>query len=222
MKYAKMLALAALAAGALMAFIGAGTASATVLCSTTTGNNPCPAGQKWVNQHLDFTVPAGGSLKLMDTVGNTIDTCKEGTVEGTLTNSGSATETPTTVLTTPVPTTGLTWSSCTFPTKTLSTEGKIKIHRIAGTSNGTVTSDSKFEVTINSIILGSCVYGVTTTEDLGELTEGKTGTATPPTFHANAVAEEFGGKAACPDTAVWTGTYALTSPPNTTLSVSES
>jgi hypothetical protein len=207
MKYAKMLALAAVAAGALMAFIGAGTASATVLCSTTV--EPCPAGQK-VTGTLDFSIPTGQSASLVNTAGESLDKCSTSTVKGKISNAGSATETVTGSVE------ELTWGSCTFPTNTL-TKGKLEVHKIAGTSNGTVTADGTFEVTINTVFFGSCIYGVTSGVDLGEITEGN-----PAVFHANAVAEKFSGSnIACPETSKWTATYNLTTPA-TTVSVGNS
>jgi len=212
MKYAKMLALAAVAAGALMAFIGAGTASASVICSTTA--DPCPAGQAWPNgTTIDFSIPAGQSAILKDTAGNTLDTCTGSTVKGKITNTGSATETVTGSIE------ELTWTGCTFTTKTVSLNNKLKVHKIAGTSNGTVTSDAQIEVTINTVLFGSCIYGVATTEDVGTISEG---IGTNSVFTANAVATRFGSNAACPATSKWTGTYVLTTPSTTTLSVSES
>jgi hypothetical protein len=208
MKYAKMLALAAVAAGALMAFVGAGTASATVLCSTTA--DPCPAGQKWGAVTLDFSIPSGSNAVLKDTSGNEIDKCTTSTVKGPVTNVGSSTATVTGTVE------QLTWESCSFPTKTL-LSGKLEVHKIAGTSNGTVTSDAPFEVTINTFLFGSCIYGVATGVDLGTIKEGN-----PATFEANAVATRFGTNFACPSTSRWTGTYTLTSPAGTTLSVSSS
>ena len=211
MKYAKMLALAAVAAGALMAFIGAGTASATVICSTTA--DPCPAGQTWPNgTALDFSIPSGSSALLVDTSGNTLDKCTGSTVKGSISETGSSLATVT------GPIEELTWTGCTFTTKTVSTGNKLKVHKIAGTSNGTVTSDSPIEVTINTVLFGSCIYGVGTTVDVGTITEGK---GTAATFHANAVAKRFGTNFACPETSKWTGTYVLTTPSATTLSVSE-
>jgi len=210
MKYAKMLALAAVAAGALMAFVGAGTASATVLCSTTA--DPCPAGQSWpATTPLDFSIPSGSSANLVDTEGEPLDTCSTSTVKGSISSAGSSTTTTTGAVS------ELTWGSCTFPTNTI-LKGKLEVHKIAGTSNGTVTADGTFEVTINTIFFGSCIYGVTSGVDLGEITEGK-----PAIFHANAVAEKFSGSAlACPATSRWTATYTVTAPSETTLSVSSS
>jgi len=220
MRYAKMLALAAVAAGALMAFIGAGTASATVLCSTTV--TPCPAGQDVeVGTELDFSLKSGTSAVLVDTAGNELDSCTGSTVEGKITNTGGSTSTVTGELTPKEGTlnkTGLTWSGCTFPTKTLSATGKLEIHQITGSSNGTVTSDSEFQVTINTIFFGSCVYGVKAGTSLGDLIEGK-----PAHFTANATAIKLeGSQVACPETSKWTATYVLTEPKETTLSVEPS
>jgi len=207
MKYAKMLALAAVAAGALMAFIGAGTASATVLCSTTA--EPCPAGQNWAaGTTLDFSIPSGSSAKLTTTEGEAIDTCTTSTVKGKITNAGSATETVAGSVE------ELTWGSCTFPTNTI-TKGSLEVHKIAGTSDGTVTAGGTFEVTVNTIFFGSCIFKVEKGVDLGKLLEGK-----PATFEANAVATKVVGGGVCPESALWSAKYTLTSPTNTTLSVS--
>jgi hypothetical protein len=211
MKYAKMLALAAVAAGALMALIGAGTASATVICSTTA--DPCPTGQAWGNgTAIDFSIPSGQSAVLKDTSGNELDKCTSSTVSGSITNTGSATSTVTGAVK------GLTWGGCTFPTATVATSN-LEVHKIAGTSNGTVTSDGTFEVTINTVLFGSCIYGVASGVDIGTISEGS---GTNSTFSANAVASRFGTNLACPKTSLWTGTYVLTTPSQTTLSVSES
>jgi len=210
MRYLKMFGLAAIAAGALMAFIGAGSASATVLCSTTA--DPCPAGQKWpVNTTLDWSLVPGTTAVQTDTEGETLDTCTGSTIKWVITNAGSATET---VTGTDEETT---FSGCTFPTKTLKL-GKFEIHKIAGTSNGTVTVDEITETTTNNIFFGSCIYGATKGTSIGDITEGK-----PPVLHINAVTHKLSGSAiVCPETDKWTATYTLTSPANTTLSVSTS
>ncbi len=222
MKYAKMLALAAVAASALLAFIGAGSASAAVICSTT-GIDPCPAGQKWeAGTVIDFSIPAGGSALLTETGGKTIDTCKTSTVKGKITEPGGEGKTAT------GPVEELTWGTCTFPTKTL-TMAALEVKKIAGTSNGTVLADEytpkgekRFEVTINTVLFGSCIYTVEPGASLGDLTEGKTGTETPPVFHANAVAKKTPtSPIPCPETAKWTATYTMTSPENTTASVED-
>jgi hypothetical protein len=212
MKHLKSLMLAAVAAGALMAFTGAGLASATVLCSTTA--DPCPGGQAWPNGTVvDFNVPTNGSAHLTDTNGNALVTCTSATIKGTITNTGSVTETVTGTIS------ELFWGTCSAETKTVSSNNKMKVHKIAGTSNGTVTSDSQIEFEINlTPLFGHCTYGVLTTTEVGTITEGK---GTGAVLHANAVLTRLKGPF-CPSTAYWTGTYVLTSPSSTTLSVSES
>jgi hypothetical protein len=207
MKYVKMLALAAVAAGALMAFIGAGTASATEFCSTTV--TPCPAAQK-VTVPLVFSLSEGTSSLLKETgaEGGTLDTCKGSEAGGNITNSGSSTTTITGTIT------KWTWSSCTFPTTTTVTGG-FECHKITGTSNCTLTADGATKTTINTVFFGTCVYTVESGKSIGDITEGN-----PAVLHINAIKrKQEGSNFACPETSVWSATYTLTSP-KTTVSVS--
>jgi hypothetical protein len=222
MKYLKMLGLAVVAAAALMAFVGAGTASAKegVLCSTT--SNPCNS--KWaVNTVLDFSLKSGSSAKLVNKAnGETLDTCTGTgtTVLGDLTANPDATGTATGKIT------KLIWEKCTFPTTTVAgSEGALKVERIAGTSNGTVRSDAETRVTINTILFGTCVYGVKAGAHLGVITEGKASPEVPTaTFKAEGAEAErlTGSQAVCPEKSLWTAEYVLTTPEKTTLSVSSS
>lgn len=223
MKYVKMLGLAAVAAMALMAFAGAGTASAGgVLCSTTV--SPCPSAQKLANGTvLDFSLVAKGSATLETTGGTTVDTCTAATVKGTLgenpsTKEGSVGEATGT-------NTEITWgapeTACTKPATTLK-PGKLKINNITGTSNGTVVADDEITVTIPGLFSGeNCIYGVTPGTTIGELKEGN-----PAIFTANAVATKIADATdKCtfgPADTKWTAEYQLTSPANTTVSVSSS
>src|SRR6478752_1498045 len=99
MKYAKTLGLAAVAAAALMVFLGASTASATVLCATepvegspATKGTVCPA---------NFAYPAGTEFHAVLDPGTVSKTtsetfnseCKKSTIKGKTENEGSATET---------------------------------------------------------------------------------------------------------------------------------
>jgi hypothetical protein len=71
-------------------------------------------------------------------------------------------------------------------------EGAPTVERIAGTSNGTVRADAETQVTIQTVLFGSCVYGVKSGAHLGVITEGTA--ATPPTFNAEkAEAERVAG-----------------------------
>ncbi len=104
-----------------------------------------------------------------------------------------------------------------LPTKTV-LKGGLKVAKIAGMSTGADLADGITEVTINTILFGSCIYTVQTGKSMGDLTEGK-----PATFHINAVVHKTEGSAAsCPITGIFTATYTLTEPKETTLSVSDS
>jgi hypothetical protein len=89
MRYLKTLGLAAVAAMALAAFVGAGTASATELCSTNT--SPCtgtmyPAGTK-----IESKLKAGTKAVLTNPITNV--TCTGSGVGGATSTTGSSTET---------------------------------------------------------------------------------------------------------------------------------
>ncbi len=209
MKYLKMLGLAVAVATFLAAILGAGNASATVLCSTTA--DPCPFSQGVpMNTVFDFSTKEF-NLKFVDTAGESVDECSSSTIKGTISNAGSSTATVT------GPIEQFTLGSCTFQTTTL-TKGSLEIHRIAGTSNGTVTADGPIEVTINTVLFGSCVFLITSGKSFGDLTEGK-----PAILHVNVPLDKISGSNfACPPSIVLTGTFTLTEPKETTVSVSTS
>jgi len=217
MKYLKVLGLATVSAMVLAAILGAGTASATKLCSTTV--DPCPAGQHWPSgTELDFSL-LGSSLETT-TEGEAFSTCTKSTIKGKTTTTGSSTETVKGNIT------SLTWEGCSFTTTT-NKLGSLEVHKIAGTSNGTLTVGTISEETINTVFFGSCVYGITPGASIGDLTEGIGQTATtggnPAILHVNTVTHKLSGSNfACPETVKWTATYQLTSPLGTTLSVSAS
>ncbi len=209
MKYLKVLGLLAIAVISLTALPADATATGSVLC--TVQESPCPEANRWAaGTTLDFTLKSGTKAKLVETgkeeggEGKTIDECGTSTAKGKLESA----ETVTGSLE------SLTWASCTLPTKTL-LAGKLEVEHIAGTHNGTVKADTTTEVTVNTILFGTCVYGPTAGVDLGELKEGK-----PATFVANAVVEKLtGSSVTCPKTAKWTAEYTLTEPGEKTLSV---
>ena len=203
MKYVKMLGLAAVAAAALMAFVGSSTASATVLCSTTT--TPCNSLVK-VGTKIGFV--AEGPTLLKETAppggkGETLDECEGSDVTGELTTSNTG------------PITTLDWTGCKFTTTTIEL-GKLEITGpLTGTSNGTVKADAEIKVTISIPLFGSCVYGVKAGTSLGTLTEGK-----PATFDALAVAIKLSGSSfTCPETSNWSGSYTMNEPASTTIAV---
>jgi hypothetical protein len=207
MKYVKMLGLAAVAAAALMAFVGASTASATVICGTAGTGSPtgttCPAGWAYGAKTPIHAVNKG--TVTLDTSFKTVE-CTSSTVGGETSNEGSATETVT------GPEGTLSFSGCNCPTVTVIKAGTIEIHWIEGTHNGTLTSSgSKVTTICKAPIFGfnvHCTY-VTSKTDLGTLTGGN-----PATFTASASipVEEAESDSLCPEESKWTATYEVTNP----------
>lgn len=195
MKHVKMLGLAVLAATASAAFWGASMASATVLC--TEEKSPCPT-EKKLSEKIDrfITATQSGSGVLEETGSSgTLVTCTGSEVRAAVSKPGGPTET--TVLNI----TSLTWSGCSGTVDTVAV-GTLEVHRIAGTSNGTLTS-SGTEVT--AVFLGvSCLYRGA---DLGTLTGGS-----PATMDINAEVERSGGSFLCPTQARLTASYNITEP----------
>ena len=207
MKYLKMVGLAAVAAAALMAFIGVGSASAAVLCKTAT--NPCTS--KWtVGTKLEFSLKSGTSAIWKGTFGETLKTCTNAKLSGEITNAGSGTE--------PVKlkVTEDSWTSCSVATVTLKL-GEIEIKNITATTNGTVILKGA-QFTTNDPFFGDCVYGTAAEgTDLGTLTSSSTGDSV---IDVNALLLPSGG-ACCPDV-VWQESFTITSPKETPLFVEPS
>ena len=199
MKYLKMLALAAVAAMALTAFLGAGSASATVLCKTQMTEGCHAAGWAYPKGTLiDASLEAGTTLRLKDTAGNTLVTCTASTVKGETTNTGSSTETPDGIVSV------LTFAPCDSTVHTIKT-GILEVHWIPGTDNGTLTS-KEAEVTV-TIFGVSCGYSTGNGTDVGIATGGSMGTG-----DFNAIVKKSNGGFLCPETAVWEGAYTITEP----------
>lgn len=212
MRYLKMLGLAAVAAAALMAIAGAGTASATVLCHST--STPCV--EKWkVGTEPRFTVKPGGAGIWETTSGTVLAECPEGELRGVISNAGSATET----VKTTVEASGLTWQNVggCFSTKTLE-GGSIETHAITGTDNGTVTV-SGFKITINNAFFGDCSYGFATGEHFGTLTASGTGSAI---LDINTTFLKKEGGITCPEELRWTEEFIQEKPSGTALYVEPS
>jgi hypothetical protein len=190
MKYLKMLGLAAVAAAALMAFVGAGTASATTLEIGGVAQNSAVT--------IEATIASGTSAILKDEFGTTTDTCTTSTVKGT---TSTFTGTPAGAVST------LSFGNCTHTTTVLK-NGSLSI-ALSGTTNGTVTS-KEAEVTVQSTFFGaSAVCKTGTGTDVGLLT-GATTASNPgahATMHINATVN-----CGILGNAKWTGTYTVTSP----------
>jgi hypothetical protein len=214
MKYLKMLGLAAVAAAALMAFVGSSTASATVLCEvpgtgTTTGTT-CP--KKVVEEHgekkeVSQTYPKGtvvkaqlvaGTVAKLETSFKTIE-CKKSTTEGE-TSAEEATQ-----LTGPEG--KLTFSECNCEVVVLHA-GTVSTEWLAGTHNGTQRSSGSETTTTCSTLFGNvhCIY-TTSNTDLGTLTGGN-----PAKLDASAEVGRLTTSAACAEKSLWKAEYEVTSP----------
>jgi hypothetical protein len=206
MRYLKMIGLATLAAMAITAILGAGTASATQLYKYTTPNANDSLG---IGTEIEATLESGTSALFKDTSGNTVDTCTGSSlkvqIEKDTTNGVNPQGKPSI----------LTLSGCTESTL-VGGKGELEIKNIAGTTNATVISRGAV-VTIPSTFLGiSCTVTTGTGTSLGTLTGAKSSVG-QATLDINAVLAL--DPAFCGDL-TWTGSYAITSPVGLTVEAS--
>jgi hypothetical protein len=198
MKHVKILGLAAAAAIAVMAFLGVGSASATVLCKTN--STPCPV--EW-HYNTGTTISASlesGTITTFTTTGGIHeDECTGSTVEGPTANTGGGSET----VKASVAANKLTFSNCTVKTEVME-GGELEIHHITGSMNGTLTA-AEFEITINLGV--SCVYTAGTSTDLGTVTGGSMAT-----IDISTILSKKTGSFICPSTIIWAAAYTVTSP----------
>ena len=167
MKHLKMRGIAALAAAALMAFVGASSASATVLCKTPGTGTPtgttCPSGWAYAGAQEIHSVNVGNVI--MHTTYKTI-TWTVLTTRYSTSSEGSESE----AVTGPEGELILGGGNCTGNVLKAGTQ---EIQWISGTHNGTVRSSGTEITTICSTIFGNvhCTYATNNT-DFGTLTGG--------------------------------------------------
>jgi hypothetical protein len=204
MKHLKMLGLAVVAAAALTAVFGAGSASATELCSTNT--NPCTGTMYPAGTVIHADLKAGTEAVL--TAGFATVKCSVSTVEIKTTNTGGAGETVKGNI-----------EALTFPeascnckvTITAKGSGEIHTDKEVSDGNGTLTGTGT-RATINCSGV-SCIFGTEGT-DIGTLH----GSATDPILTANASLKYFAGDASnfvCTlgsGTGSWKAEYTVTKP----------
>lgn len=197
MKHLKILGLAAVAATALVAF-GSGSASATVLCKTTT--TPCGAANHYSEgTELKMELAANATSVIETTDASIQDICKKSTLRTKTSNTGSSTAT----INGSFLSIDLTFGECTHTTA-VELGGTLEIHHIAGSDNGTITA-SGFQITAS--LAGSCSYGPGAGgTDIGTLIGGTN------VVSVSAVLTKVGGGFTCPTTVKWTATYGLTAP----------
>jgi hypothetical protein len=198
MKHLKTLGVFAMAAMALL--VVASSASATVLYSS---------GAVYTGP-ITATLESGTSALLTTTGGTTLDTCTFAAVGGNVEEDG-ATKTAAGNIN------ELIWGTqttpCSEPTTTTSL-GRLEIHWISGTTNGTVTAvkakETPTEVTVNTTIFGAnCVYTTGEALDLGTLIGSTSSNATIAINTVVKSTNEF----ICPDSR-WQASYKVTTPGN--------
>ena len=190
MNYLKRLAVAAVVAAALMA-VGAGSASATVVCKTST--SPCAS--PYLKGTLFKSVLTPGTVAVLKAGFATFE-CTEGQGSVETTTNGSATETVKGVTKT------LSFGGCNGEVKVLKT-GTGEIHWTSKT-NGTFTS---FGTEVTGSTLGvSCVYG-------GTISSGITlNGGTSPTITMNTKVPLISGGFLCANPATMTASLTVTEP----------
>ncbi|MGN6274920.1 MAG: hypothetical protein ACTHNP_03195 [Solirubrobacterales bacterium] len=188
----KMLGLAAIAAAALMAFVGASSASATVLCKTAMTEGCAKAG--WAYPEHTVVESSSTGSGILTTGETTLDTCTGSTITGKTENEGSETTTV------HGPNQVINWGKCTSETKT-TILGELEIHWISGTDNGTMTSIGT-QVTVKTIF-GTCTYSAS---DIGTLVGGN-----PATIEIKELSVKL-VSGFCPPETKWTDSFTVTSP----------
>jgi len=187
MKYLKMLGLAAVAAAALMAFVGAGTASADELCTQTPVNKMCPEG----TQITTITGSQIGTGTLETTGGSTLITCKGSHIHIDITDQGTGKDISGTI-------TELTWSECSGTVNTL----------VTGTTTGNTVSHSSGTLTAKKTEVTTGILGTTCTYGAGEGTD--IGTTNNTELVISAIVKKTAGSFLCPSEARWTTAYKIT------------
>ena len=213
MKYLKMVGLAAVAAMALMAFLGAGSAAGAVLCKTDT--DPCEAGQDLAaGDSLTFSLKSVVVLKAAFSQVK----CGSSHLGTKITNTGGKGK----EVDAEVTEFSLTECKCGERTAHITTTstGSLRID-----SAGTVTSvDTR--TTMNCTGLASCIYGtVSGGTDIDTFTDS-TDTGSAAELDGSATLTWSSGTgdsgqficAGFGDTATWTASYQVTSPKTLYLS----
>jgi hypothetical protein len=203
MKHLKMLGLAAIAALGLMAFVGAGTASATTLATDAAGTIHYEVGTV-----IHATLKEGTSAKL-ESGSTTIATCTKSTVQGAIEDPVVETEIEGKKKKFPSGTwiTGaiskLTWEGCSQTTDNVSL-GSLEIMKTGSDEGEVVGKGSQVTLTAFST---SCTYGTGEGTKLGTIKGGEA-----PEMVISAELPKTAGSFLCPSVGRWTATYVVTSP----------
>jgi hypothetical protein len=203
-----MLGLGAVAAVALIAFIGAGSASATVLCSTI--STPCNS--KWAKStQLEYIVKPETTARWI--TGVSVNECKSGTMKATMANEGGAGV----AVKLTMSASDFSWNECTFNQATLE-GGELEINSITGSNNGSITMKG-FAFRTETLQYGNCTYTAGTGTKLGTLTASGTGQSI---IDIEVVLTKKEGSPTCPTTMEWIEEWIQTAPKGKALYVEPS
>jgi len=204
MKYIKVLGLAAVAALAMMASTGAGSASGTVLCKVY--KTPCPVGQALPDKTvIDMTLKIGKSVAFLGPGKETVATCTTSTVKGKTTDEGGGEN---------VPVQGnveaLTYETCSSGTIKVLKLGSFEVNYINSAENKTraVLTSIGAEVTVVEVG-SSCDFGTVSGATLGILESDE---AVGPDLVEEATFPKEEGGFLCPQLIVVKGEYKITEP----------
>jgi len=197
MKNMKILGLCLLGALAAMAIMGAGTASATKLCSVNT--SPCPAGNTYgKGTSIKAQLPAGGTSVMSS--GFTTVTCTSSTMSGKTTSEGGAGAVTGEI-------SSVTWKNCTSSlgsctASALNTPWKVEVSGSGGSGTMSVNNPG-----------GKFTCGGVTCEYAASKASVSANGGNPATIKASGVSfSKIGGGFLCSSSASWTATYEVTSP----------
>lgn len=197
MRNMKILGLGLLAALAAMAFLGAGTASATKLCSVNT--SPCPAGNTYGKGTAIKAQLVAGTTSTM-TSGFVNISCTESTISGKTTSEGGAGAVTGTI-------SSVTWKGCTSglgacTASALNTPWSAEVTGSGG--NGTMSISGAG---------GKFTCGGVTCEYSASKASVSVSGGNPATIKASNISfSKIGGGFLCSSTAAWSGTYEATAP----------
>jgi hypothetical protein len=197
MKSMKILGLCVLGALAAMAVMGAGTASATKLCSVNT--SPCPAGSAYLKGTAIKAQLVAGTKSTMSS-GFVNISCTESTISGKTTSDGGAG-----VVTGSI--SSVTWKNCTSglgacTASALNTPWSAEVSGSGG--NGTMSISGAG---------GKFTCGGTTCEYSASKASVSVSGGNPATIKASSISfTKTGGGFLCSSTASWSGTYEATAP----------
>lgn len=187
--------LVVLTAAAFTAAVAAGSAGATVLCTSPdtpgcTGSHTYSAGSE-----LDFSQKTGASIRVTNGA-TTVTTCTGSTLKGKTTSTSAE------AIKLKIET--LTWTGCSQTMDTI-VNGELSIQQIKGTHGATVKGiGTQWMTTVSGV---NCTYGFGEGTYLGSLTKGE-----EPTLTFSAPAKKLAGGGTCPAEMILDDELVLTAP----------